>query len=72
MAKLFQNPKKACVNAQLQQLCNIPLQQEQHMNRYGDNPGEVLYKNNNLEPDKIDLDKQWKFNFQLKDGLILH
>ena len=43
----------------------MPLQADQHMERYPENPGEVLYKNNLLE--KIDLDRQWKFNFQLKE-----
>ena len=63
------NPSKALANAQLQQLCNVPLQGEQYMQRAADNAGERLVQNNNLEPDKIDLDKQWKFNFQLKlDG----
>ena len=38
------------------------------MERYPENPGEVLYKNNLLE--KIDLDRQWKFNFQLKERFV--
>ena len=38
------------MNAQkgLKQLCNVPLQEDQHMERYPENPGEVLYKNNLL------------------------